>query len=137
MTMDVIKSGTRPTNTANPEYFTGAVFLDPIFAAPAPARVQSARVSFMPGGRTAWHTHPFGQTLYVIAGVGRIQTKGEPVREIKAGDTVWIPPGEVHWHGAAPDTMMVHIAIQEALDGSAATWLDQVSEEEYAAPIAG
>jgi len=93
-------------------------------------------VAFEPGARTAWHTHPLGQTLYVISGVGRIQTKGEPVREIKAGDVVWIPPGEKHWHGGAPTTGMVHIAMQESQDGNHATWMEHVTDAEYAAAVA-
>ncbi len=133
--MDIFRAGTRPTGSANPEYFTGQVFQDPIVTAPEPARVRALRVSFMPGARTAWHTHPRGQTLYVIAGVGRVQKKGEPVREIRAGDTVWIAPDEVHWHGAAPDTMMVHVALQEADDsGKHITWMEQVSDEDFAQP---
>jgi len=94
-------------------------------------------VAFEPGARTAWHTHPLGQTLYVISGVGRIQTKGAPVREIRAGDVVWIPPGEKHWHGGAPSTGMVHIAMQESLDGSHVTWMEHVTDVEYSAASAG
>ncbi|MEM7774967.1 MAG: cupin domain-containing protein [Pseudomonadota bacterium] len=129
--MDIFKGGSRPTQAANPEYFSGVVYSDPIVAAPEPARVRSVCVTFMPGGRTAWHTHPLGQTLYVLRGVGRVQKQGEPVREIRAGDTVWIAPDEVHWHGAAPDTMMVHVAVQEAQDGTHIVWMEHVSEEEY------
>ncbi|MGF1649264.1 MAG: cupin domain-containing protein [Hyphomicrobiaceae bacterium] len=131
--MDVIRNGTRPTGKANPEYFTGAVFQDPIISATEPARLRAVRVTFTPGARTAWHTHPLGQTLYVVSGVGRVQKQGQPPIEIRAGDSVWIAPGEVHWHGAAPDTMMVHIAMQEALDGTYADWLEQVSDEDYLA----
>jgi quercetin dioxygenase-like cupin family protein len=98
--------------------------------------VAAARVSFEPGARTAWHTHPLGQTLYVVSGVGRVQKEGEPVREIRAGDTVWIPPGEKHWHGAAPDHGMTHVAMQEAVDGSAVEWLEQVSDADYTKPVA-
>ena len=101
----------------------------------AGAGAAANRVAFEPGARTAWHTHPLGQTLYIISGVGRIQTKGQPVREIKAGDVVWIPPGEKHWHGGAPTTGMVHIAMQESLDGNHATWLEQVTDEEYSAAL--
>ena len=130
--MKVTKGGTVPTRTAEAEYFTGKVLLDPINQAPAPARVAAARVTFEPGARTAWHTHPLGQTLYVISGCGRVQTEGGPVHEIRPGDVVWIPPGEKHWHGAAPTTMMCHIAMQEQVDGSAATWMEHVTDAQYA-----
>ncbi|MBN8971836.1 MAG: cupin domain-containing protein [Rhizobiales bacterium] len=129
--MDIHRNGSRPTRRGPADYFTGTVWMDPIVNAPAPARVAAARVAFEPGARTAWHTHPLGQTLYVISGVGRVQKEGEPVREIRAGDTVWIPPGEKHWHGAAPDHAMTHVAIQEAVNGSAVEWLEQVSEADY------
>ncbi|MCR9137959.1 MAG: cupin domain-containing protein [Alphaproteobacteria bacterium] len=129
--MDIYRSTSRPTVQAGSEYFTGTVMMDPIVEAPAPARVRAVRVSFSPGARTNWHTHPLGQTLHVVSGVGRIQKSGEPVQEIMAGDTVWIAPGEKHWHGAAPDHAMCHIAIQEALDGAAADWLEAVTDEEY------
>jgi quercetin dioxygenase-like cupin family protein len=129
--MELFAGGSRPTQRGNPDYFTGAVWLDPIHNAPAPARLTAARVSFEPGARTAWHTHPLGQTLYVITGVGRFQTEGGPVRDIRAGDVIWIPPGEKHWHGASPDNAITHIAMQEAQDGSAATWLEQVTDENY------
>jgi quercetin dioxygenase-like cupin family protein len=134
--MDIHRNGSRPTRRGPADYFTGTVWMDPIVNAPAPARVAAARVAFEPGARTAWHTHPLGQTLYVISGVGRVQKQGEAVREIRAGDTVWIPPGEKHWHGAAPDHAMTHIAIQEAVDGSAVEWLDQVSDADYTKPVA-
>src|SRR6266702_8892412 len=129
--MDIHVSGSRPTRRAPPEYFTGTVLQDPIIATAAPARLVANRVSFEPGARTAWHTHPLGQTLHVLYGVGRVQAKGGPIREIRAGDTVWIPPGEKHWHGAGPNTRMVHIAMQEALDGKAVTWLEHVSDAQY------
>ena len=129
--MDIHVSGSRPTRRAPKEHFTGSVLQDPINMAPAPARLNASRVSFEPGARTAWHTHPLGQTLYVISGVGRVQTKGGPIREIRPGDTVWIPPGEVHWHGATPDNSMCHIAMQEALDGVFSTWMEHVTDEEY------
>lgn len=131
--MDIHRSGSRETRKGNPDYFTGNVWLDPIADAPEPARIKGARVSFEPGARTAWHTHPLGQTLHVLTGVGRVQKEGEPVREIRAGDTVWIPPGEKHWHGAAPTTTMVHLALQEALDGVQADWLEKVSDDDYLA----
>jgi quercetin dioxygenase-like cupin family protein len=135
--MHIEPCGSRPTRRMPAESFTGPVFQDPIIEAPAPARVRSARVTFEPGARTAWHTHPLGQTLYVIAGTGRVQAWGGPVREIHAGDTVWIPHGEKHWHGAAPDAMMVHIAMQESLDGSHVTWLEHVTDAQYGAAVGG
>jgi len=133
--MDIKPSGSVPTRRQPKESFTGVVWQDPIIEAPAPARIRSGRVSFEPGARTAWHTHPLGQTLHVISGVGRVQAKGGPIREIKAGDTVWIPPDEKHWHGAAPNTGMVHIAMQEALDGKHVTWMEYVTDEEYSKPL--
>ena len=135
--MDIYRAGTRETRRGNPDYFTGSVLLDPIADAPSPARIKGVRVSFEPGARTAWHTHPLGQTLHVLTGVGRFQTWGEPVREIRPGDTLWIPPGEKHWHGAAPTTSMVHLALQEELDGVQADWLEQVCDEDYAAEPQG
>ena len=133
--MDIHLAGSRPTRRAPKEYFTGTVLQDPIVAATAPARLVANRVSFEPGARTNWHSHPLGQTLYVISGVGRVQTKGEPVREIRPGDVVWIPPGEKHWHGGAPTTGMVHIATQEAQDGKTATWMEHVTDAEYNAAV--
>jgi quercetin dioxygenase-like cupin family protein len=133
--MDIHLAGSRPTRRAPKDYFTGTVWQDPIIAAEAPARVVANRVSFEPGARTNWHTHPLGQTLYVVSGVGRVQTKGEPVREIKPGDVVWIPPGEKHWHGGSPTTGMTHLAIQESLDGSHATWMEPVTDEEFSAKV--
>ncbi len=130
--MDILPAKDRPTRQASADYFTGTVWQDPIIEAPDPARIRGVRVSFEPGARTNWHTHPLGQTLNVISGVGRVQTWGEPIRSIHPGDTVWIPPGEKHWHGAAPDHMMVHLAFQEALDGVHIEWLEPVSDEQYA-----
>jgi quercetin dioxygenase-like cupin family protein len=124
--------GSRPTRRAPADYFTGTVWQDPIVEADAPARLRATLVRFDPGARTAWHTHPLGQTLYVVYGRGRAQTEGGPMIELKPGDTVWIPPGERHWHGAAPDTAMSHIAMQEALDGTSVEWLEHVSDEDYA-----
>jgi quercetin dioxygenase-like cupin family protein len=129
--MDIHVSGSRPTRRAPLEHFTGSVLQDPINMAPAPARLNASRVSFEPGARTAWHTHPLGQTLYVISGIGRVQAKGGPIREIRPGDVVWIPPHEKHWHGASPDNSMTHIAMQEALDGVFSTWMEHVTDEEY------
>ena len=133
--MDIYPAGSRPTRRAPSESFTGTVLQDPIITPQAPGRVAANRVAFEPGARTAWHTHPLGQTLYVVFGVGRVQTKGSQIREIKAGDVVWIPPNEKHWHGAAPTTGMVHVAMQEALDGSHVTWMEHVTDEEYSAPV--
>jgi quercetin dioxygenase-like cupin family protein len=133
--MDIHLAGSRPTRRAPKEWFTGTVLQDPIIAASAPARLVVNRVSFEPGARTNWHSHPLGQTLYVIAGVGRVQTKGGPVREIKPGDVVWIPPGEKHWHGGSPTTAMTHMAMQEALDGNTADWMEPVTDAEYAVKV--
>jgi quercetin dioxygenase-like cupin family protein len=133
--MDIYLAGSRPTRRASGDWFTGTVWQDPINTPPAPARVNSARVAFEPGARTAWHTHPLGQTLFVISGVGRVQTKGGPVREIRPGDTVWIPPHEKHWHGASPANGMVHIAMHESLDGTHVTWMEQVTDEEYSVAV--
>lgn len=133
--MDHYKAGSRPTKRASADAFTGTVLQDPIVETPAPARLRSAVVTFLPGARTNWHTHPLGQTLHVLSGVGRFQTWGEKPIEIRAGDTVWIPPGEKHWHGSAPETKMVHIAMQEAQDGMHVEWLEPVSDEDFnAAP---
>lgn len=129
--MDIKRVGSQPSVKPPAEYFTGTVRLDPLHQAPAPARVVSACVTFEPGARTAWHTHPLGQTLIVIAGCGRAQRLGGPIEEIRPGDVVWIPPGETHWHGAAPTTAMTHIAIQEQLDGKTVEWLEQVTDEQY------
>jgi quercetin dioxygenase-like cupin family protein len=135
--MDIHHAGSRPTRRAPKEYFTGTVWQDPIVAAPAPARVVVNSVSFEPGARTNWHSHPLGQTLYVIAGLGRVQTKNGPVREIRPGDVVWIPPGEKHWHGGTPTNGMTHVAMQEALDGSHATWMEPVTDAEFSAKVGG
>lgn len=129
--MNLFKAGERPTRRANPDYFTGVVWQDPIIEAPAPARVGAVCVSFEPSARTNWHTHPLGQTLNVLSGVGYVQIWGETANIIRPGDTIWIPPGAKHWHGAAPNVGMVHLAIHEALDGSAAEWLDRVSGVDY------
>ena len=131
--MDHFPAGSRPTKLAPSSYFIGTVIQDPVVEAPEPARVRATRVTFLPGGRTNWHTHPLGQTLYVLSGVGRFQSEGKKIVEIKAGDTIWIPPGERHWHGAAPDSAMCHVAIQEALDGKHIDWEGPVSDEDYTA----
>jgi quercetin dioxygenase-like cupin family protein len=133
--MDIHLAGSRPTRRAPKEWFTGTVLQDPVIAAETPARLVVNRVSFEPGARTNWHTHPLGQTLYVISGVGRVQTKGGPMREIRPGDVVWIPPGEKHWHGGAPTTSMTHLAMQESLDGKTADWMEPVTDAEYAVPV--
>jgi quercetin dioxygenase-like cupin family protein len=129
--MKIIPCGSAATRNAPEAYFTGRVLQTPIIEAEPPARMRAVMVSFEPGARTAWHTHPFGQTLYVVSGAGRVQSWGESVREITAGDVVWFAPGEKHWHGAAPHAAMAHIAMQEALDGVAADWLEKVSDEQY------
>ncbi len=129
--MDIKRSGANPSGRGPAEYFTGAVRVDPLHDAPAPARVSTAAVTFEPGARTAWHTHPLGQTLVVTAGCGRAQRWGGPIEELRPGDVVWIPPGEKHWHGAAPATGMSHISIVEKLDGVSAEWLEKVSDEQY------
>lgn len=136
--MDIHRAPERPTKRAPEAYFTGVVWQDPILDTPAPARARAVRVTFEPGARTNWHTHPLGQTLYVVSGIGRVQALGGEVREVRAGDTVWIPPGEVHWHGATPEHGMVHIAIHEALDGGHVTWMDPVVDADYRRqPVAG
>ena len=131
--MEVYAIGSRPSGRGSSQYFTGVVRIDPLFDAPDPARVVGASVTFEPGARTAWHTHPLGQTLIVTAGCGRVQREGGPVEEIRPGDVVWIPPGEKHWHGAAPTTAMTHIAIQEKLGGKTVDWMEPVSDEQYGA----
>jgi quercetin dioxygenase-like cupin family protein len=133
--MDIHLAGSRPTRKAPKENFTGTVLQDPIIATEAPARLVVNRVSFEPGARTNWHTHPLGQTLYVIAGVGRVQTRGGPMREIRPGDVIWIPAGEKHWHGGSPTTGMTHLAMQESLDGKTADWMEPVTDAEYAVKI--
>lgn len=135
--MELHPSGETPSTPGREDWFTGTVWLDRIVQAPSPARVRALRVSFAPGARTAWHTHPLGQTLHVLTGLGRVQSRGGPVHLLRPGDTVWIPPGEEHWHGAGPDTTMVHLAIQEGdAEVGEATWLEQVSEEDYRAAAA-
>lgn len=129
--MEIMECGSRPSVRGPTEYFTGSVRQDPVLEAPQPARVRVVTVTFEPGARTAWHTHPLGQTLIVTAGRGLAQSWGGAVREIRAGDVVWFPPGEKHWHGAGPDTAMTHIAIQEALDGKVVDWLEHVTVEQY------
>jgi quercetin dioxygenase-like cupin family protein len=134
--MDIKFSGSVPTRRGPADWFTGTVWQEPIIEAPEPARIRAARVSFEPRARTAWHTHPLGQTLLVVSGLGRAQTWGGPIREIRPGDVVWIPPGEKHWHGASPTSAMVHIALQEALNGVHVEWREHVTDAQYDGPIA-
>lgn len=129
--MKIIRAGEAPSAAGPADWFTGTVRIDPLFAAEAPGRTAGAHVTFEPGARTAWHTHPAGQTLIVTFGRGRVQREGGPVEEICTGDVVWFPAGEKHWHGAAPETAMSHIAIQEAIDGTTVTWRERVSDAEY------
>ena len=131
--MEIKRSGSQPSGKGPSEYFTGTVRIDPLFTPEAPARTASASVTFEPGARTAWHTHPLGQRLVVTAGCGRAQCLGGPVEEIRPGDVIWFAPGEKHWHGASPTTAMTHIAIHEQLDGKTVDWLEPVTDEQYLA----
>ena len=136
--MLIKRSGSQPSGKGPAEWFTGTVRIDPLFGATAPARAAGNAVTFEPGARTAWHTHPLGQALIVTAGSGRAQRVGGPIEEIHPGDVVWFEPGEKHWHGASPTTAMTHLAIQEALDGKAVDWMEKVGDEQYQAkPHAG
>jgi quercetin dioxygenase-like cupin family protein len=129
--MNITRVGSQPSGAGPAEWFTGTVRIDPLFQAPDPARVAGASVTFEPGARTAWHTHPLGQTLIITAGRGRVQRDGGEIEEVNPGDVVWFAPGEKHWHGAAPTTAMTHIAIQERLNGKVVDWLEHVSDDEY------
>ncbi len=131
--MEIRRSGSQPSAQGSSDYFTGAVRLDPLFQASEPARAVGASVTFEPGARTAWHTHPLGQTLIVTAGCGRAQRWGGPIEEIHPGDVIWFPPGEKHWHGATPTTAMTHIAVQEQLDGKTVEWMEHVGDGQYLA----
>ena len=131
--MEIKRNGTQPSGKGLEEYFTGTVRIDPLFEAPAPARVRCASVTFEPGAHTAWHTHQLGQPLIVTSGFGWVQSEGEPKREIRPGDVVWCPPNQRHWHGATSTTAMTHIAIQEALDGNAVAWMEKVNDAQYQA----
>ena len=131
--MEIKRSGSQPSGKGPEAWFTGAVRIDPLFSAGAPARAVGTSVTFEPGARTAWHTHPLGQTLIVTAGCGWTQCEGEAVVEIRAGDVIWCPPGHKHWHGASPAAAMTHIAIQEALDGKPVEWMEHVTDEQYGA----
>lgn len=135
--MDIKPAGSQPSAKGPADWFTGSVRIDPLFQAPHPARVAGASVTFEPGARTAWHTHPLGQTLIVTAGQGWVQRKGGSVEVIRPGDVVWFPPGEKHWHGATSTNGMTHIAIQESLEGKAVDWLEHVTDAEYMAGITG
>ena len=131
--MEIKRSGSQPSGKGPADYFTGSVRIDPLFQTADPARGRGASVKLEPGARTAWHTHPLGQTLIVTAGCGWVQREGGPVEEIRAGDVVWFSPGEKHWHGATPTTGMTHIAIQEALNGKVVDWMEHVSDAQYRA----
>ena len=130
--MEIKHNGSRPSSPGPAEWFTGTVRLEPLFNAPEPARVVGASVTFEPGARTAWHTHPLGQTLIVTSGCGWAQREGGPREEIRPGDVIWFPPNEKHWHGATATTALTHLAIQEANDGQTVDWLEHVSDEQYA-----
>jgi len=129
--MDIKRSGSEPSTAGPADYFTGTVRIDARFAGTGEARVGGATVTFEPGARTAWHTHPLGQTLLVLSGLGRAQREGGPVEEIRPGDIVWFPAGEKHWHGASPTAAMSHVAIAESLDGTVVTWMEKVTDEQY------
>jgi quercetin dioxygenase-like cupin family protein len=131
--MDIKRNGSQPSGKGPSDYFTGAVRVDPLIQAPEPARVLGGHVTFEPGARTAWHTHPLGQTLIVTSGLGWAQRWGGPKEEIRAGDVIWFPPGEKHWHGAAATTAMAHIAIVEQLNGKNTDWMEKVGDEQYRA----
>ncbi|HWA29437.1 MAG TPA: cupin domain-containing protein [Lacunisphaera sp.] len=131
MEIKITRNGSQPSTKGSADWFTGTVRIDPLFSPTEPGRVAAGWVTFEPGARTAWHTHPLGQRLIVTAGLGWTQGEGGPVQEIRPGDVVWFPPGVKHWHGASPTTAMSHIAIHESLDGKVVDWLEQVSDEEY------
>lgn len=131
--MDIRQAGSQPSRPGPADWFHGTVRVDPLSAPPAPARAACNAVTFEPGARTHWHTHPLGQTLIVTAGAGRVQAEGGPVVAVRPGDVIWFPPGERHWHGAGPDTAMTHIAITESENGRAVDWLEPVTDAEYAA----
>lgn len=131
MDLEITRNGSQPSSRGPSDWFTGTVRLDPLFAAKESARAAATLVTFEPGARTAWHTHPLGQTLLVTAGEGWVQREGGPVQEIRPGDVVWFPPGLKHWHGATPTTALSHIAIQEHVNGKVVDWLEKVSDEQY------
>jgi len=129
--MDIRRAGSQHSNIGSADWFTGMVRIDPLFEPREPARVRCASVTFEQGARTAWHTHPLGQTLIITSGLGWAQRDGGPIEEIRSGDVIWFAPNEKHWHGATPTTAMTHIAIQEALDGKVVEWMEKVSEQQY------
>jgi quercetin dioxygenase-like cupin family protein len=129
--MEIKRCGSQPSGKGSADYFTGTVRIDPLLQPSAPARVVGACVTFEPGARTAWHTHPLGQSLVVTAGCGLAQRWGGPIEQIRPGDVIWFPPGEKHWHGASPTTAMSHMAIQEQLDGKTVDWMEKVTDEQY------
>lgn len=129
--MEIRRVGSQPSRSGSADWFTGTVRIEPLFEPPAPARAVVVNVTFEPGARTAWHTHPLGQTLIVTAGCGQVQREGGPIEEIRPGDVVWFPPGEKHWHGASPTTAMTHISIAENHDGKVVDWMEKVSDEQY------
>jgi quercetin dioxygenase-like cupin family protein len=129
--MEIIRNGSQPSRKGPEEYFSGAVRIDPLYAPPEPARASAGRVTFEPGARTAWHTHPVGQMPIIVSGLGWVQREGGPIEEVRPGDVVWFPAGLKHWHGATPTTAMAHIAIQEAINGKSVDWLEKVSDEQY------
>jgi quercetin dioxygenase-like cupin family protein len=131
MDIDIKRNGSRPSQKGSSDWFTGNVRVDPVFQAPDPGRVGAGQVTFEPGARTAWHTHPLGQTLIVTSGLGWVQREGGPIEEVRPGDVVWFPPGLKHWHGASPTTAMTHIAVQETLGGRNVDWMEKVSDEQY------
>jgi quercetin dioxygenase-like cupin family protein len=131
MDMSITRNGSRPSTKGNSDWFTGVVRVDPLFVAPEPGRVSGAQVTFEPGARTAWHTHPLGQTLIVTSGLGWVQRAGGAIEEIRPGDVIWFPPGLKHWHGATSTTAMTHIAVQESLDGKNVEWLEKVADDQY------
>ena len=130
--MEIVSPVRKTTRRATDNWFSGTVWQDPVIDAPEPARLSAFRVTFEPGARTAWHTHPLGQTLHILSGIGIVQSSGKPAMLVRAGDTVWIDPGEKHWHGAAPGHVMVHLAMQEKENGSAADWMEKVTDADYA-----
>jgi len=135
MEMEIKRSGAEASRKGPAEWFTGTVRIDPLFQPPAPARANGAMVTFEPGARTAWHTHPLGQTLLIVSGLGWVQREGGPVEEVRPGDVVWFPPGLKHWHGASPTNAMAHIAIQESVEGKNVDWMEHVADEQYLAGV--
>jgi quercetin dioxygenase-like cupin family protein len=129
--LDIKRNGSRPATKGPESYFTGAVRVEPVFQVGDPIRLNAGRVTFEPGARSAWHTHPLGQTLIITGGLGWVQTEGGPIEEVRPGDVVWFPPGEKHWHGATPTTPMTHYAVQESLNGKNVDWMERVSDDQY------